>query len=45
MTPRIVQDFRPDEIIMGYWREVLDITESDDIYPVEVLANEPRLLE
>ena len=40
MTPRIIQDFRPDEIILGYWREVLDIHETDDVLPVELLMED-----
>ena len=34
--PRVIQDFRPDEIIIGYWREVLDIRENDEVFPVEI---------
>lgn len=37
-APRVViQDFRPDEIILAYWREVLDIGENDEVLPVEFM--------
>lgn len=37
MTPPVVvQDFRPDEIIQGYWEQILDIGQNDEIYPVEL---------
>lgn len=32
-----IQDFRPDEIILGYWKQVLDINETDDLLDVELL--------
>lgn len=38
--PRIVQDFRPDEIIIGYWRQTLDIGQNDDVLPVELLKED-----
>lgn len=38
--PRIVQDFRPDEIIIGYWRQALDIGQNDDVLPVEILMED-----
>ena len=33
----IIQAFRPDEIIQGYWKEILNITETDELLPVETL--------
>lgn len=38
--PRVVQDFRPDEIILGYWAQVLDIGQNDEVYAVELLMEE-----
>jgi len=36
----IIQDFRPDEIILGYWKEVLDIREDDEVLDVELLMGD-----
>jgi hypothetical protein len=36
----IIQSFRPDEIVLAYWREVLDISELDELLPVETLMED-----
>lgn len=30
-----ISDFRPDSIIMAYWKEILDVHEDDEILAVE----------
>lgn len=38
MPPKIViSEFRPDQIIIGYWREVLAIEEDAEMLEVEHL--------
>ena len=36
----VLSDFRPDEIITGYWKQVLDIGQDDTIWPVEFIKEE-----
>jgi hypothetical protein len=36
-VPRIIQDFRPDEIILAYWKMVTVIEEDAEIFPLEIL--------
>lgn len=35
--PIVVQDFRPDEIIIAYFVQILDIGQNDIVYDVEIL--------
>lgn len=35
MNIKTISDFRPDEIIMNYWAQVLSIEEDAQIYSVE----------
>jgi len=32
-----ISDFRPDAIIIAYWRELMVIEEEAEVWPVEVL--------
>lgn len=33
----VIQNFRPEPIIIGYWKEVIAIEEDAEIKPVEFL--------
>lgn len=37
MNPKVIQQFRPDAIVIGYWREVLAIEEDAEMGEVTFL--------